>query len=163
MLNLIEKDLKNANVRTSLRLTRIMNLKNSKFRTQIRLNLRRRKLNEYSSKKCSNYLNMTLNLYGLKSLVIEINKFLSQKQLYLRISFFVNINLKVVNSYALNVALRTSLYDLLTNLIISINYVSRIVKKICSDVIKMFNSFKKFEYLSKMKANSRITILLLSH
>ncbi len=106
---------------------------------------------------------MTLNLYGLKSLVIEINKFLSQKQLYLRISFFVNINLKVVNSYALNVALRTSLYDLLTNLIISINYVSRIVKKICSDVIKMFNSFKKFEYLSKMKANSRITILLLSH
>ncbi len=39
VLNLIEKDLKNANVRTSLRLTRIMNLKNLKFRTQICLNL----------------------------------------------------------------------------------------------------------------------------
>ncbi len=39
VLNLIEKDLENANVRTSLRLTRIMNLKNSKFRIQARLNL----------------------------------------------------------------------------------------------------------------------------
>ncbi len=97
---------------------------------------------------------MILNLYELKSLVIEINKFLSQKQLYLRASFFVNINLKVVNSYVLNVALRTSLYDLLTDLITSTDYVSRTVKKIRSDVIKMFNSFKKFEYLFKMKANS---------
>ncbi len=33
VLSLIEKDLKNVNVRTSLRLTRIMNLKNLKFRT----------------------------------------------------------------------------------------------------------------------------------
>ena len=154
VLNLTEKDLENADVRTSLRLTRIMNLKNSKFRIQARLNLRRRKSNEYSNKECSNYLNMTLNLYELKSSAIKINKFLSQKQLYLRASFFVNINLEVVNSYVLNIALRTSLYDLLTDLITSINYVSRIVKKIRSDVIKMFNSLKKFECLSEMKANS---------
>ncbi len=77
VLNLIEKDLENANVRTSLRLARIMNLKNSKFRTQTRLNLRRRKSDEYLNKECSNYLNMILNLYGLKSSVIRINKFLS--------------------------------------------------------------------------------------
>ncbi len=50
VLNLIEKDLENANVQISLRLTRIMNLKNSKFRTQTRLNLRRRKFNEYLNK-----------------------------------------------------------------------------------------------------------------
>ncbi len=77
VLNLIEKDLKNVNVRTSLRLTRIMNLKNLKFRTQTRLNLRRKKSNEYSNKECSNYLNIILNLYELKSLTVEINKFLS--------------------------------------------------------------------------------------
>ncbi len=105
VLNLIEKDLKNANVRISLKLTRIMNLKNLKFRIQTRLNLRRRKSDKYLNKECLNYLNMILNLYELKSLAVKINKFLSQKQLYLRASFFVNINFKVVNSYVLNVAL----------------------------------------------------------
>ncbi len=79
VLNLTGKNLENANVRTSLRLTHIMNLKNSKFRTQTRLNLRRRKSDKYLNKECSNYLNMILNLYELKSSAIKINKFLSQK------------------------------------------------------------------------------------
>ncbi len=98
VLNLIEKDFESANVQTFLRLTRIINLKNLKFRIQTRLNLRRRKFNKYLNKKCLNYLNMILNLYELKSSVIRINKFLSQKQLYLHAFFFVNINLEVINS-----------------------------------------------------------------
>jgi len=157
------KDFGNVDVRTSLGLARIMDSKNPKFRTQARLNLRRRKPDEYPGKECSEYLNMTLNLYGPKSSAVRIGKFLSQKQLYLRAPFFVDTGIEVVNPHVPNVAPRTSLPGLSAGLTTSAGYVSRTVEEIRSDVIGMFDSLEKSENLPEMEADPRITTPLLSH
>ena len=157
------KDFGNVDVRTSLGLARIMDSKNPRFRTQARLNLRKRKLDEYPEKECSEYLDMTLNLYGPKSSAVKIGRFLSQKQLYLRPPFSVDAGIEVFNPQVPNDAPRTSLPGMSAGLTTTVGYVSRTVEEIRSDVIGMFDSLEKSENLPEMEPDSRITTSLLSH
>ena len=157
------KDFGNVDVRTSLGLARIMDSKNPKFRTQARLNLRRRKLDEYPGKECSEYLDMTLNLYGPKSSAVRMGRFLSQKQIYLRAPFSVDAGIEVVNPHAPNVAPRTSLPGMSAGMTTATGYVSRTVEEIRSDVIGMFDNLQKSENLPEMEPDPRIITTLLSH
>ena len=157
------KDFGNVDVRTSLGLARIMDSKNPRFRTQARLNLRKRKLDEYPGKECSEYLDMTLNLYGPKSSAVKIGRFLSQKQLYLRAPFSVDAGIEVFNPQAPNVAPRTSLPGMSAGLTTSAGYISRTVEEIRSDVIGMFDSLEKSENLPEMEPDPRVLTPLLSH
>ena len=157
------KDFGNVDVRTSLGLARIMDSKNPRFRTQARLNLRRRKPDEYPGKECSEYLDMILNLYGPKSSAVRIGKFLSQKQLYLRAPFSVDTGIEVVNPHAPVIAPRTSLPGMSAGLVTTAGYVSRTVEEIRSDVIGMFDSLEKSDNLPEMEPDPKIITPLLSH
>ncbi len=159
------KDFGNVDVRTSLALAKIMDSKNPKFRPQARLTARTRKTDEYPGKDCSEYLDMTINLYGPKSKVQVIGKFLSQKNLWLRAPFMVDANTEIVNPHMpLVAAPRTSNGGPHSaNIGPGSGYVTRTVEEVRSDVIGMFDSLQQSENLPELDADRRVTTELLSH
>lgn len=159
------KDFGNVDVRTSLALARIMDSKNPKFRPQARLIARARKNDEYPGKDCSEYLDITLNLYGPKSKVHVIGKFLSQKNLWLRAPFMVDANIEIINPHQpAAVAPRTSNGGASSsNIGPGSGYVTRTVEEVRSDVIGMFDSLQQTENLPEMVADPHVTTELLGH
>ena len=159
------KDFGNVDVRTSLALAKIMDSKNPKFRPQARLTARNRKNDEYPSKECSEYLDMTVNLYGPKSKAQVVGKFLSQKNLWLRPPFMVDANTEILNPHAPVVAVsRTSNSGAhLANAGPGSGYVTRTVEEVRSDVIGMFDSLQQSENLPEADTDRRVTTELLSH
>lgn len=155
------KDFGNVDVKTSLGLRMIMDCRSPKFRTQARLNLRKKKPGEIAGSPCSEYFDMTINLYGPKSKVITIGRFLSQKQIFLRTPFMVDHGYEVCNPHEQkngNLSMSRTPGISATG-----GYVSRTIEEIRSDVLGMFDSLEKSENLPEMEPNPMITTILLVH
>ena len=163
VLDPLDKDFGNVDVRTALGLARIMDSKNPKFRTQARLNTRPRKPDEYPEKECSEYFDMTINLYGPKDKASAMGKFLSQKNIWLRTPFMVDAGIEIDNPHAPVIAAPRTSLGTGTSTGSGYGYVTRTVEEVRSDVIGMFDSLEKSENLPEMDADPRITTELLSH
>lgn len=154
------KDFGNVDVKTSLGLRVIMDSKRPKFRTQARLNLRKKKPGEIAGSPCSEYFDMTINLYGPKSKAIPIGRFLSQKQIYLRTPYMVDPGFEVCNPHEQkNVALSKLRA---TPMSTSGGHISRTIEEIRSDVLGMFDSLEKAQN-PEMEPSPMIVTKLLPH
>ncbi|MCJ1413955.1 hypothetical protein MMC32_000280 [Xylographa parallela] len=158
------KDFGNIDVRTSLGLSPVMDSKFSNIRIQARLDPRKKKPNEFPGQFCSEYYNATINLYGPRSSVSGIGKFLSQKQVFLRPPFGSDKGIEVCNPHVIkNPALQRATLNGSAGGAVSAGYVTRTVEEIRHDVVGMFDSLEKSENLPEMEPDSRITTPLLSH
>ena len=159
------KDFGNVDVKTSLGLVPVMDSIRPKIRVQARLAPRKKKMGEMPGAPISEYLDMTINLYGPKRSVVNVGKFLSQKQLYLRTPYYVDKGVELCNPHAVqNPTLpRTSLPGTSTGGGSSSGYVTRTVEEIRSDVLGMFDSLEKSENLPELEQDARVTTPLLSH
>ncbi|SLM40972.1 snf2 family domain-containing protein [Lasallia pustulata] len=159
------KDFGTVDVRTSLGLAPLMDSSTPKIRVQARLDIRKKKPGEIPGKPCSEYFNMTVNLYGPMRTATSIGKFLSQKQLWLRTPFGVDNGVEVCNPHAPKIAAlpRTSLSTSSASPGSGTGYVIRTVEEIRNDVIGMFDSLEKSENLPEMEPDGRIITPLLGH
>lgn len=160
-----ERDFGNVDVKTSLGLAKVMDSRNPRFRTQARLTARPRRQEDYPGKECSEYLDVTINLYGPKSRVSAIGKFLGQKNIFLRTPFMVDHGVEVINPHQPAAAPpRTSNGNVYSSSAgPGANYVTRTVEEVRSDVIGMFDSLEQSENLPEMNPDKRVTTELLSH
>lgn len=162
------KDVGNVDIRTSQALSRIMDSRNPKFRTQARLNARNRKPDDYPGKECSEYLDMTINLYGPRNKAASMGKFLSQKNMWLRQPFMVDTGIEIFNPHQPAVAPpRTTGSG--TNAHSSLatgpgtGYVSRTNEEITREVTGLFDSLQQTEYLPELDPDPRVVTELLGH
>ena len=156
------QDFGNVDVKTSIGLAKLMD-SNFHLRTQARLNVRKKKPNEFPGTPCSEYYDMTVNLYGPRRHVQHIGNFLSQKQIYLRVPYHVDPGVEVCNPHAPAKALpRTSLSALSASTGVA-HYVTRTIEEVRNDVLGMFDSLEKSENLPEMEPDPRIITSLLSH
>ena len=160
------KDFGNVDVKTSLALARIMDSRHPRFRTQARLLSRNRKADDYPGKECSEYFDITINLYGPKNKSQTMGKFLSQKNVWLRQPFMVDSGVEVINPHQqAAVAPRSTIGGTHGS---STNgngtaYVTRTTEEIRSDVTSMFDSLEQSEHLPEMDPDPRVTTELLTH
>ena len=157
------KDFGNVDVKTSLPLARIMDSKNPRFRTQARLNSRNRKQDEYPGKECSDYFDITINLYGPKNKASTIGKFLGQKNTFLRQPFMVDTGIEVLNPHAQAAAPRTTNGGNNGSSAPGTGYVTRTTEEVRNDVIGMFDSLEQSEHLPEIDPDPCVTTTLLSH
>jgi SNF2 family DNA or RNA helicase len=155
------KDFGNIDVRTSLGLAPLMDSTNLKIRVQARLDSRKAKEHERPGYLCSDSYNATINLYGPKRNAVQIGKFLSQKQVYLRQPYSVDKDIDVCNPHVLN----NAAYPRITQLspLAGSGYVTRTVEEVRNDVISMFDTLEKSETLPEMEPSDTIITPLLSH
>ena len=160
------KDFGNVDVRTSIGLSKIMDSRHPKFRTQARLNARNRKKDEYPGKDCSEFMDMTVNLYGPKSKAATMGRFLSQRNYWLRQPFMVDSGIEVVNPHQPTIAPpRTttgSRYGM-SGTGSTTAYVTRTTEEVRNDVIGMFDNLQQSEQLPEMDSDPRVITELLSH
>ena len=163
VLDGLGKDFGNVDVRTSLGLAPLMDSNNPKIRTSARLNSRRRNPYELPGQPISDSLIMTVNVYGPKSAVESIGRFLSQKQIYLRTPFMVERGIETCNPHAPKNPLlpRTGQSGIPGGT--APGYVVRTAEEVRSDVLGMFDSLEKSENLPEMEPDNRITTPLLPH
>lgn len=156
-------DFGNIDVRTALGLSPIMASTHPKFKTQARLTVRKKKPDEIPGNLCSEYFDVTINLYGPKNKATDIGKFLSQRQIYLRNPFLVDAGIEVYNPHAPKTGslLRSTLPG--RSVGSGTAYISRTVEEIRSDVLGMFDSLEKSENLPEMEPSPLITTKLLTH
>lgn len=156
-------DFGNVDVRTALGLSPIMASKTAKYKTQARLLPRKRKPDEIPGSLCSEYFDITINLYGPKSRADFIGRFLSQKQVFLRNPHLVDAGYEVYNPHLpkISVPRGTLLPGRAAGS--SAGYVSRTAEEIRSDVLGMFDSLEKSENLPEMEPSRLITTKLLRH
>lgn len=158
------KDFGTVDVKTSFRLAKIMDNLNPKYRTQAKLILRPRKPDEYPGKLCSEYLKMSINLYGPKSKAKMVGNWLSQSQIILRTPLSSDAGIEIFNPHEPSKVLprTTNTYGTSSGSG-SGSIVSRTVEEVRSDVIGMFDNLQNSETLPAMEADIRITTELLTH
>lgn len=163
VLDPTDTDFGTIDVRTALGLSSILTAKTPKFRAQARLTPRKRKPDEIPGCPCSEYFNITINLYGPKSSATAIGKFLGQKQLYLRTPYMVDAGCEVYNPHQpkTETVVRTAMSGRSGGL--SNSYASRTAEEIRNDVRGMFDSLQKSENLPEMEPSPLITTELLTH
>ena len=156
-------DFGNIDVRTAVGLSPILASKTPKYRAQARLIPRKRKPDEIPSVPCSEYYNITVNLYGPKSKAAIIGKFLSHKQLYLRAPVLVDAGCEVYNPHLpkTETISRTAMLGRSSGF--STGYASRTAEEIRNDVLGMFDSLEKSENLPEMEPSPLIVTRLLKH
>ncbi|KAL9131595.1 MAG: hypothetical protein Q9217_000483 [Psora testacea] len=158
------RDFGNVDTRTSVGLARIMDNRNPRFRTQAKLQARKRKQNETPGQECSEYFDMVINLYGPKNKALVIGKWLSQRQIWLRTPFTSDAGIEICNPHAppIQATPRTNGTHA-SGIASGGGYVTRTVEEIRNDVIGMFDSLQQSENLPEKSADPRITTELLSH
>ncbi|KAL8672297.1 MAG: hypothetical protein Q9168_003240 [Polycauliona sp. 1 TL-2023] len=159
------KDIGNVDVKTALGLARLLDSKNPKYRAQARLNARKRNLAHYPTAPISEYLDMTINIYGPKSKAEAIGKFLKSKSLKLLTPFNVDHGKEVCNPHAPTIRSdsilpRTSTYTASSS---STGFVTRTTEEIRSDVLGMFDNLQQSESLPEIEAQASIVTPLLAH
>lgn len=160
------KDFGNVDVKTSLALAKVMDSRNPKFRTQARLLSRNRKTDEYPGKECSEYFDITINLYGPRNKAATVGKFLSQKNVWLRQPFMVDTGFEVINPHQQAVATPGTSNGGAhgsSTMGPGAAYVTRTTEEIRSDVLGMFDSLEQSESLPEMSPDPHVTTELLAH
>ena len=160
------KDFGSVDVKTALALSRIMDSRHPKFRTQARLNSRNRRNDDYPGKACSEFLDMTINLYGPKDKASTMGRFLSQKNIWLRQPFMVDTGIEVVNPHQPAIAppktSHSSTHGSSTTGA-AISYVSRTTEEVRNEVIGMFDCLEQSDRLPEIEADPRVMTELLPH
>lgn len=159
------KDFGNVDVRTSQGLAPLMDSKSPRFRAQARLNTRKKKANECPGQPCSDYMDVTINLYGPKHFAQTVGRLFSQKQIFLRTPFSVDKGVEVCNPHALKIP---ALPRLLSGSLGSGNtggtsYIMRTKEEERSEIFGVFDSLQKSENLPEMEPDACIVTPLLSH
>ena len=159
----LDKDFGNVDPRTSIGLAPVMDSDVMRIRTQARLNPRKKKAFELPGSRCSEYFDMTVNIYGPRKNAQSIGKYLSQKQLWLRTPYMVDQGIEVCNPHAAKVSNlpHTSLNGRAGTS--SVSYVTRTAEEIRTDVISMFDNLQQSEQLLEMEPDPRVITPLLSH
>ena len=160
------KDFGSVDVKTALALSRIMDSRHPKFRTQARLNSRNRRNDDYPGKACSEFLDMTINLYGPKDKAATMGKFLSQKNIWLRQPFMVDTGIEVINPHQPAIAppktSHSAIHGSSTAGTVT-GYVSRTTEEIRNEVTGMFDALEQSENLPEIDADPRVMTELLPH
>lgn len=163
----VGKDVGNVDIRTSQALAKIMDSRNPKFRTQARLNSRIRKNGDYPGKECSEYLDMTINLYGPRNKAAVMGKFLSQRSIWLRPPFMVDTGIEVFNPHQPASAPLKTINGVGAHSSPATGpgsgYVSRTNEEITREVTGLFDSLQRSEHLPEMDPHPRVITELLSH
>ncbi|KAG8528534.1 uncharacterized protein KY384_007452 [Bacidia gigantensis] len=159
-----QKDFGTVDARASVGLARIMDSQVPKFRTQARLNARKRNHYELQGQDCSEMLDMVIILYGPKNKAESIGKWLSQKQIYLRTPHNWDHGLELCNPHAPPVQALPRTSNNVSHVGGSNSgFVTRTVEEIRSDVTGMFDSLQQSEDLAEVDPDPRITTELMSH
>lgn len=161
------KDVGNVDIRTSQALSKIMDSRNPKFRTQARLNARVRKNGDYPSKECSEYFDMTINLYGPRNKAAVMGRFLSQKNIWLRQPFMVDTGIEIFNPHQPTITPPKTANGVGAHSSSATGpgtgYVSRTNEEITREVTGLFDSLQQTEHLPEMDPDPRVITQLLSH
>ena len=160
----IGKDFGNVDLKTSLALARVMDSKNPCFRTQARIPMRKRQSGDYPGKECSEYFDITINLYGPKIKAQPLGRFLRQRSVFLGPPFMVDNGIEVVNPHQpADTPTKTSFGGTQSVHRIAPGYVVRSAEEIHNDIIGMFDSLEQSESLPEKEADPRIITPLLTH
>ena len=160
----VGKDFGNVDLKTSLALARVMDSKNPRFRTQARIPIRKRQSDDYPGKECSEYFDITINLYGPKAKAQPLGRFLKQRNVFLGPPFMVDNGVEVVNPHQpAETSSRTSLGSVQSAPRVAPGYVVRTAEEIHNDIVGMFDSLEKSENLLEKEADRRIITPLLAH
>ena len=158
------KDFGNVDLKTSMALARIMDSTSPRFRTQARIPIRKRQPNDYPGKECSEYFDITINLYGPKIKAQPLGKFLRQRNVLLGPPFMVDNGIEVVNPHQpADTPPRTSLGGIQGAPRVAPGYVVRTAEEIHNDIVGMFDSLEQSENLPEVEADPRIITPLLRH
>lgn len=164
VLDPMGKDFGNVDLKTSLALAKIMDSKNPRFRTQARIPIRKKQPNDYPGKECSEYFDITINLYGPKAKAQPLGRFLRQRNVLLGPPFMVDNGIEVVNPHQpADTPPRTSAGGTQGAPRTAPGYVVRTAEEIHNDIVGMFDSLEQSENLPEIEADSRITTPLLGH
>ena len=148
------------------RLARIMDSKPTRFRTQARLPLRKRKPDQVPKQDISDYYELVINLYGPKKDAISVGKFLSQRQIYLRTPISPDNGVEIYNPQDPEKPVPDKI-SFSGNASSGARYgtgpVVRTTEEIRADVIGMFDSLERSEKMPEKEADSRIITPLLTH
>ena len=157
------KDFGSMDVRTAMGLAQILDAKNLGVRTQGRLVNRRRKPYELSGGMCSDFLEIWINLYGPKKNAIQVVRFLSQKQIYMRLPTGVDRGIEYFNPLAVKPPLPRTDAGGMSLSSVGAGYAQRTVEEIRSDVDKMFDTLQNTDSLPEMEPDAKILTPLLKH
>ncbi|ESZ98698.1 hypothetical protein SBOR_0936 [Sclerotinia borealis F-4128] len=153
-------------VNTAIGLTPLLDSPTISVRTAARILTRKRTAEDQSAgSPCSVRFNLDLNIYGKKKHALQIGRFLSQKQLWLRTPLSVEAGIELYNPHAIEKPFRnlqpaSNTYS---------SYASRsqapvrTTEEIRNDVLGVFDSLPRSENLPEMEPNSLITTELLKH
>ena len=160
------KDFGNVDVKTSSGLAPLMiNAKMLKLRVQARLVNRRKKANEYPGMDCSESYDAHIILYGPKAFGLKLEKYLSQRQIHLKMPYLVDKGVEVYipgeNRYP--AVPRTSLAGTSSGVTPSSGYATRTAEEIKNDVMGMFDSLQESENLPELEAPKNVITPLLRH
>ena len=158
------KDFGNVDLKTSLALARVMDSKNPRFRTQARIPIRKRQKDDYPGKECSEYFDITINLYGPKAKAQPLGRFLRQRNVSLGTPFLVDHGIEVVNPHQpAETPSKPSFGGTQSAARVAPGYVVRTAEEIHNDIIGMFDSLQRSENLPEKEADYRIITPLLAH
>ena len=157
------KDFGNADIKTALGLTPLLDTTPPLIRVQARLTNRRKKPHELPGQPCSETFQMTINLYGKKKNAQKVGRQLSQKQLWLRMPFGVERGIEVYNPHTLadnvpKVVPRTHFSRPQGS-----GFTTRTPEEIRLEVNGMFDSLQKSLNLPEMEPSEHVLTPLLSH
>ena len=158
------KDFGNVDLKTSLALARVMDSKNPRFRTQARIPIRKRQKDDYPGKECSEYFDITINLYGPKAKAQPLGRFLRQRNVSLGPPFMVDHGIEVVNPHQpAETPLKPSFGGTQSAPRVAPGYVVRTAEEIHNDIVGMFDSLQRSENLPEKEADCHIITPLLAH
>lgn len=146
---------------TSVALAALMDATAVKLRTQARLDVRRRKPNEWSGQPCDDVYRISINIYGPRKMAESIGRFLSQKNVWLGTPNSVEAGIKVVNPHAEKRLLAAASQAQANRF--SVQSETLTVEEISSAVTKMFDQLQSAENLPQMEPPDLVKTPLLPH
>ena len=155
------KDFGNVDVKTSLGLARLMDIRTSKFRVQARLNMREKHDSDVAYQPCSLYLDMTINIYGPKSRAKQVGTHLSSKNVWLQTPYTSDTGIELCNPHSKEPPKpKTTVCSSAPR---EAGYVYRTVEETRNEVLGMFDSLGESDSLPEMEPDPRILTPLLKH
>ncbi|KAK2789973.1 hypothetical protein FQN52_005781 [Onygenales sp. PD_12] len=129
-----------------------------KLRTQVRLDFRKKKPNEWPGQQCSEIYRVSINLYGPRKMADGIGKHLGQKNVWLGTPNSVEAGISTYNPHAERRLVQTAS----TNRF-AVQSETRTAEEINSAVTKMFDQLTSAENIPEMEPPSTIKTPLLQH
>ncbi|OAX79555.1 hypothetical protein ACJ72_06127 [Emergomyces africanus] len=130
-----------------------------KVRTQARLDVRRKKENEYPGKACSEIYRITINLYGPRKRADGVGRHLGQKNVWLGTPNSVEAGISTYNPHAE----RRLVQATSTTNRLAVQSETRTAEEINSAVTKMFDKLTSAENIPEMEPPPSIKTPLLAH